>query len=78
MDHIVLEAATDLSLILMGMTLGLVGAGGSMMTIPILVYLSGIPLILATGYSIIIVGCVSTVLREEIMIGRVLPLSLQS
>ena len=82
MDHIVLEAATDLSLILMGMTLGLVGAGGSMMTIPILVYLSGIPLILATGYSIIIVGCVSTVAairyRERIMIGRVLPFLIPS
>ena len=40
----------------MGMTLGLVGAGGSILTTPILVYLFHIPILKATTYSIVIVG----------------------
>jgi uncharacterized membrane protein YfcA len=40
----------------MGLTLGLVGAGGSILTIPILVYIFKIPISLSTKYSLIIVG----------------------
>lgn len=42
--------------ILMGMTLGLIGAGGSILAVPILVYLLGVNPIVATGYSLLIVG----------------------
>lgn len=43
-------------LLLMGITLGLVGAGGSILTIPILVFLFNIPIVIATTYSLVIVG----------------------
>ena len=42
--------------ILMGMTLGLIGAGGSILTVPILIYFFHIKPILATTYSLLIVG----------------------
>lgn len=42
--------------LLMGITLGLMGGGGSILTVPILVYLFGIAPIAATGYSLFIVG----------------------
>lgn len=45
-----------LALGLMGMTLGLMGAGGSILTIPILVYILGFPIVLATSYSLVVVG----------------------
>ncbi len=45
-----------IALAAMGITLGLVGAGGSILTIPILVYLLNVPIILATSYSLIVVG----------------------
>lgn len=40
----------------MGLTLGLIGAGGSILTVPILVYLLGVNPITATGYSLLVVG----------------------
>lgn len=42
--------------IIMGITLGLIGAGGSILTVPILVYLFHITPTLATSYSLLIVG----------------------
>ncbi len=42
--------------ILAGATMGLMGGGGSILTVPILVYLLEIPPILATGYSLFVVG----------------------
>lgn len=43
----------------MGMTLGLLGAGGSIMTVPILVYFFDIQPLTATAYSLLIVGLVA-------------------
>lgn len=40
----------------MGITLGLLGGGGSILTVPILVYLFALPPTIATGYSLFIVG----------------------
>ncbi len=40
----------------MGMTLGLMGAGGAILTVPILVYLFQVPPSIATGYSLFVVG----------------------
>lgn len=42
--------------LLIGVLLGLVGAGGSILTIPVLVYVVGIPAMTATSYSLFIVG----------------------
>ena len=42
--------------ILIGVSLGLIGSGGSILTVPVLVYLFNINPILATTYSLCIVG----------------------
>ena len=42
--------------LLIGVVLGLVGGGGSILTVPVLVYLFGIAPVLATAYSLFIVG----------------------
>lgn len=47
--------------ILIGMILGLVGGGGSMLTLPLLVYVFKVDIILATGYTMFIVGLTSAV-----------------
>lgn len=47
--------------ILIGISLGLVGSGGSILTLPILVYLMGVEPVLATAYSLFIVGVTSFV-----------------
>jgi uncharacterized membrane protein YfcA len=41
---------------LIGLSLGLIGGGGSILTVPVLVYLFGFAPILATSYSLFIVG----------------------
>ena len=47
--------------ILMGLSLGLIGGGGSILTVPILVYLFQVDAVLATAYSLFIVGLTSLV-----------------
>jgi len=42
--------------ILIGISLGLIGGGGSILTVPVLVYLFRIDAVLATAYSLFIVG----------------------
>ena len=42
--------------ILAGATMGLIGGGGSILMVPILVYLLEIPPVLTTGYSLFVVG----------------------
>lgn len=42
-----------------GLSLGLIGGGGSILTIPVLVYLFGLSPVMATGYSLFIVGSTS-------------------
>lgn len=44
------------AILLMGITLGLLGAGGSILTVPILVYLFHINPLLSTSYSLVLVG----------------------
>ncbi len=41
---------------LLGVVLGLIGAGGSILAVPILVYLFAVPVTQATGYSLLVVG----------------------
>lgn len=45
--------------LLIGLVLGLTGGGGSMLTVPILVYIMLIDPVIATGYSLFIVGTTS-------------------
>jgi len=44
---------------LIGVSLGLIGGGGSILTVPVLVYLFGVEPVLATAYSLFIVGTTS-------------------
>ncbi len=46
---------------LIGISLGLIGGGGSILTMPVLVYLFYVPPVLATSYSLFIVGSTSLV-----------------
>lgn len=47
--------------VLIGISLGLIGGGGSILTVPVLVYLFGMDVFLATEYSLFIVGISSLV-----------------
>ncbi|MBM3915769.1 MAG: sulfite exporter TauE/SafE family protein [Sphingomonadales bacterium] len=47
--------------LLIGLSLGLIGGGGSILTVPVLVYLLGVEPVLATAYSLFIVGFTSAV-----------------
>jgi len=47
--------------IFVGMTLGLLGSGGSILSVPILVYVMGIEPTLATAYSLFVIGTTSLV-----------------
>lgn len=47
--------------VLVGVSLGLIGSGGSILTVPILVYVMGVNPILATAYSLFVVGATSLV-----------------
>lgn len=47
--------------VLVGVSLGLIGSGGSILTVPILVYIMGVDPVLATAYSLFIVGATALV-----------------
>lgn len=47
--------------ILIGVSLGLIGGGGSILTLPVLVYLLGINPVLSTAYSLFVVGSTALV-----------------
>lgn len=49
------------SSILIGVSLGLIGGGGSILTLPVLVYMLGINPVLSTAYSLFVVGTTSLV-----------------
>jgi hypothetical protein len=54
-----MEIAGYLSSILIGVALGLIGGGGSILTVPVLVYLFSIDAVSATAYSLFVVGTTS-------------------
>ncbi|MGI9526335.1 MAG: sulfite exporter TauE/SafE family protein, partial [Weeksellaceae bacterium] len=56
-----LEVIGYLLAILVGVSLGLIGSGGSILTVPILVYVMGVDPVLATAYSLFVVGSTSLV-----------------
>lgn len=47
--------------LLIGVSLGLIGGGGSILTVPVLVYLFGVEPMLATSYSLFVVGSTSLI-----------------
>ena len=47
--------------VLVGISLGLIGSGGSILTVPILVYVMSVNPVLATAYSLFIVGSTALV-----------------
>ncbi len=49
------------SALLIGLSLGLIGGGGSILTVPVLVYLIGLNPVISTAYSLFIVGLTSLV-----------------
>jgi uncharacterized membrane protein YfcA len=54
------EIAGFAAAVLIGISLGLIGGGGSILTVPILVYIFAIDPVLATTYSLFVVGITST------------------
>jgi uncharacterized membrane protein YfcA len=56
-----MEYIGDFASILIGVALGLIGGGGSILTVPVLVYLFAIEPVIATSYSLFIVGLTSGV-----------------
>lgn len=56
-----MEVIAYLAAAFIGISLGLIGGGGSILTMPVLVYLFGISPLLATSYSLFIVGFTSLI-----------------
>lgn len=56
-----MEIAGYIASLVIGISLGLIGGGGSILTVPVLVYLFGVEPVLATAYSLFIVGLSSLV-----------------
>ncbi|MGV3540819.1 MAG: sulfite exporter TauE/SafE family protein [Rufibacter sp.] len=54
-----METIGYLAALLIGISLGLIGGGGSILTVPTLVYLMGLNPVIATAYSLFIVGITS-------------------
>lgn len=54
-----MQIAGYIASLFIGISLGLIGGGGSILTVPMLVYLFGINPVLATSYSLFIVGSTS-------------------
>ena len=56
-----MEIAGYIAAAFIGLSLGLIGGGGSILTVPVMVYLFGLNPLLATSYSLFIVGSTSLV-----------------
>lgn len=56
-----MEIIGYISSILIGVSLGLIGSGGSILTVPVLVYLFSVDAVAATAYSLFIVGFTSAI-----------------
>ena len=57
----IIEIVGFVGALLIGVTLGLIGGGGSILTVPVLVYLLHIAPVTATAYSLFVVGSSSLV-----------------
>ena len=54
-----MEIAGYIASLIIGISLGLIGGGGSILTVPVMVYLFGVQPLLATSYSLFVVGVTS-------------------
>lgn len=64
-----MEAAGYLAIICIGILLGCMGAGGSMLAIPVFVYLFSLDMVIASAYSLFVVGVTSltgVVLKQKL------------
>ncbi len=57
----IIEILGYIGALFVGLVLGLIGGGGSILTVPIMVYLIGLNPIVATGYSLFVVGITSVI-----------------
>lgn len=74
-----MEIIGYIAAVLIGITLGLIGSGGSILTVPVLVYLFAVDAVSATSYSLFIVGLTSAVgsfsyLKRKMINGKVVAL----
>jgi len=56
-----MEIVGYIASLLIGVSLGLIGGGGSILTVPVLVYLFGLQPLVATSYSLFVVGSTSLI-----------------
>ncbi len=56
-----MEVIGYIASLLIGISLGLIGGGGSILTVPVMVYLFGLQPLLATSYSLFVVGSTSLI-----------------
>src|SRR5687768_10654414 len=56
-----MEIAGYIAAVLIGLSLGLIGGGGSVLTVPVFVYMLHVNPVLATTYSLFVVGSCSLV-----------------
>jgi hypothetical protein len=56
-----MELIGYIAALFIGLALGLIGGGGSILTVPVMVYMLGIDPVLATAYSLFVVGSTSVV-----------------
>jgi uncharacterized protein len=56
-----MEIISYILAVIVGISLGLIGSGGSILTVPILVYIMGVDEVLSTAYSLFIVGTTALV-----------------
>jgi uncharacterized protein len=56
-----MEIVGYIASLLIGISLGLIGGGGSILTVPVLVYLFGLQPLVATSYSLFVVGSTSLI-----------------
>lgn len=61
LEQMHMETIGYIASVLIGISLGLVGGGGSILTVPVLVYIFGISPVVSTSYSLFIVGSTSLV-----------------
>jgi uncharacterized membrane protein YfcA len=62
-----MEIAGYIAAIIIGISLGMMGGGGSILTVPVLVYLLHVNPVAATTYSLFIVGITSPDRRHKVL-----------
>jgi uncharacterized protein len=74
-----MEIIGYIAAVFIGITLGLIGSGGSILTVPVMVYFFDVDAMIATSYSLFVVGLTSAVgsfsyLKRKMIDGKVVAL----